>query len=196
MRRGVGAARMPARGTRTAAPRAAVPAQAPPTPQPRGTGSDAPATTRLSSARGAWMCASPPSTPPGSRRSRPRGAACADGSRRISSPPRTRSRLTREGIRLIVTLAPARPHQPRGPRQSSCRALTAPRSSTPSTPAIRRWSRSTHVPLLTAWRVAVGCRPTQQRAGAPRGASGLLLCREAGVSSCAAARRPARTSDA
>jgi hypothetical protein len=44
----------------------------------------------------------------------------------------------------------------------------------------------------------VGCasrpRPTQQRAGAPSGAPGLLLCQEAGVSPCAPGRRPKQAS--
>ena len=35
-------------------------------------------------------------------------------------------------------------------------------------------------------------RPTQQRTGPPRGAPGLLLCQEAGVSPCAPRRRPRR----
>src|SRR3954453_18622656 len=39
---------------------------------------------------------------------------------------------------------------------------------------------------------ASAARPTQQRAGAPSGAPGLLLCREAGVSPCAPGRRSQR----
>jgi hypothetical protein len=41
-------------------------------------------------------------------------------------------------------------------------------------------------------RAAARIRPTQQRAGAPSGAPGLLLCHEAGVSPCAPGRRPTR----
>jgi hypothetical protein len=41
---------------------------------------------------------------------------------------------------------------------------------------------------------AVETRPTQQRAGAPSGAPGLLRCQEAGVSPCAPGRRPERVS--
>jgi hypothetical protein len=37
---------------------------------------------------------------------------------------------------------------------------------------------------------AAQIRPTQQRAGAPSSAPGLLLCQEAGVSPCAPGRRP------
>ena len=43
---------------------------------------------------------------------------------------------------------------------------------------------------------AARIRPTQQRAGAPSGAPGLLLCQEAGVSPCAAGRRPRQPRDA
>jgi hypothetical protein len=42
--------------------------------------------------------------------------------------------------------------------------------------------------------LAAPFRPTQQRAGAPSGAPGLLLCQEAGVSPCAPGRRPFRSS--
>jgi hypothetical protein len=44
-------------------------------------------------------------------------------------------------------------------------------------------------PARFARRRAPPPRPTQQRAGAPSGAPGLLLCQEAGVSPCAPGRR-------
>jgi hypothetical protein len=50
------------------------------------------------------------------------------------------------------------------------------------------WKGGAVVPVS----LAAPFRPTQQRAGAPSGAPGLLLCQEAGVSPCAPGRRPFR----
>src|SRR5215218_9922147 len=57
------------------------------------------------------------------------------------------------------------------------------------TPASVEGAASRFARLVSA---AARIRPTQQRAGAPSGASGLLLCQEAGVSPCAPGRRPER----
>jgi hypothetical protein len=66
--------------------------------------------------------------------------------------------------------------------------------SYPCNPRARRFCEA--LPLFArnssarGTRRTVGRRPTQQRAGAPSGAPGLLLFQEAGVSACALGRRP------
>lgn len=54
--------------------------------------------------------------------------------------------------------------------------------------------RSSDRRRVSAGTLTLAFRPTQQRAGAPSGAPGLLLCQEAGVSPCAPGRRPFRSS--
>ena len=63
--------------------------------------------------------------------------------RAASAAPRPRRRDGARGRAAERHPAPARPHATSASPPSTCKASTTPRSSTPSTPARARWSRST-----------------------------------------------------
>ena len=131
------------------------------------------------------MGASPPA-----HSSRPLGAWM-----RASRRPRSHERNGRgPSARCCRPHTPAFPGRKRPSRRGhAVQALVVPsgRELRPGGDArIRGKEQPGGSPRLVS--VAARIRPTQQRAGAPSGAPGLLLCQGAGVSPCAPGRRPFR----
>jgi hypothetical protein len=127
----------------------------------------------------------PPAPPGRRRRSRPADRARAPRPRAATAPRVQSTAEARHGVQphpaglaaaLLARPFPARGHVvPAG--IGSCASARRPRAC-----AITR--RDGAGPRVTT----AGRRPAQQRAGAPSGAPGLLLCEEAGVPPCARGR--------
>jgi len=136
--------------------------------------------------------------------SRSRGRQAAGGEARAcpSWRPRAlpaldeRSRFRPTGLRASSSVAPATAPVVDA---ASRPALLLVVSATASVPSGREQRPGAEMPA-SSWKgaasrfrrpvsVAAQIRPTQQRAGAPSGAPGLLRCQEAGVSPCAPGRR-------
>ena len=138
--------------------------------------------------------------PLGAAPRRPRGRR-APPLRAAPAAPRARGRDGARGRAADRHPAPARAHQPRhhldlppGHRQHRDHRHR-PRPPRPDGP---RPQLAAHLkaarPAAGSGVPAAGPRPTQQRADAPSGAPGLLLCQEAGVSPGAPPHRPRRAS--